>query len=400
MDQEPTVLTLNAGSSSLKFAVFAGATPPRKLFSGTVNGVGGHGGELSLGAPGERLSTRALEAADHAHALAASLDELARRGLANAFCAVGHRIVHGGPKFGQSVRISDEVLRELAPLGEIDPDHMPAELGLIRAVRTRWPELPQIACFDTAFHHALPRVARLLAIPRRYEAAGMRRYGFHGLSYTYLLEELGRVAAREARGKVVLAHLGAGSSLSAVRDGQPLDTTMGFTPTSGIMMATRSGDLDPGVLIRLGRSERMDIDALDDLVNRRSGLLGVSGSSSSLKDLLAREAKDARAAEAIALYCYQAKKAVGALAAVLGGADTIVFSGGIGERAASVRAWILQGLDYLGVALDDTRNAEHAPIISSDRSACVVRVIPTDEESVIAADTLRTLGTTERRARL
>ncbi len=272
-------------------------------------------------------------------------------------------------------------------------DHLPAAIALIEALCRRAPHLPQVACFDTAFHRTMPRVARLLAIPYRFQAAGVQRYGFHGLSCAFLIEELERVAGAEAaRGRVVLAHLGSGASVTAVLDRHSVDTTMGFTPTSGILMGSRSGDLDPGVLLHLLRSEAMSVDALGDLCNRQSGLLGVSGSSPDMRDLLAREQDDPRAADAVALFCHQARKAIGALATTLGGLETLIFSGGIGERAAPVRARIARGLEHLGVHLDPARNEAGASIVSTDASPCVVRVLPTDEESIIARETLHVLG--------
>jgi acetate kinase len=366
------VLTLNAGSSSLKLAVFTAAPPIRKLYSGAVG---------RIGLPGD--------APDHASALEAMLAHLEPRYPLARAAAVGHRVVHGGPRFDHARLVTPEVLAELRRLSPLDVDHLPAEIAIVEAMARRAPELPQVACFDTAFHRTMPRVARLIAVPRRYLAAGVERYGFHGLSCTFLMEELERVAGAEAaRGRVVLAHLGSGASLTAVLDGRSVDTTMGFTPNSGIPMGTRSGDLDPGVLLYLLRSEGLDGDALDDLLSRRSGLYGLSETSPDMRDLLAREAEDARAADAVALFCHEAKKAIGALAATLGGIDTLVFSGGIGERSAKVRARIACGLEHLGVHVDDARNEAGAPILSPDASPCTVRVLPTDEESIIARETL------------
>jgi acetate kinase len=390
---ERHVFTFNAGSSSLKLAVFTSAQPARKLLSGAVTRIGLPGATLKIAAGSTPEEVHALDVPDHARALEAMLAHIeARYGLERA-AAAGHRIVHGGPRYDRARIVTPDVLAELRRLGPLDADHLPAEIAIVEAMTRRAPALPQVACFDTAFHRSMPRVARLYAIPRRYEADGVQRYGFHGLSYTFLIEELGRVAGAEAaRGRVVLAHLGAGASLCAVVGGRSIDTTMGFTPTSGIPMGTRSGDLDPGVLLYLLRDERMSVDALDDLLNRRSGLLGVSGSSPDMGDLLAREADDPRAADAVALFCHQAKKAIGALAATLGGLDTIVFSGGIGERAAPVRARIARGLEHLGVHLDDARNEAGAPIVSTDASRCTVRVLRTDEESIIARETLHVLS--------
>ncbi len=283
-----------------------------------------------------------------------------------------------------------EMLAELEQLAALDPAHLPCEIALIRALAARLPHVPQVACFDTAFHRDLPRVAQILPIPRRFEAKGLRRYGFHGLSYTYLMQALVQLGDPAAtRGRVILAHLGAGASLAAVRDGKCIDTSMGFTPTAGLVMATRSGDLDPGVLIYLLRSEGLDAAALDDLVNRQSGLRGISETSGDVRDLLARRGTDVRADEALAVFCYQAKKWIGAFAGALGGLDTLVFSGGIGEHAAPLRAEICAGLDFLGIRLDAARNAAQDPVISAAGAACTVRVIPTDEESVIVREVRR-----------
>jgi acetate kinase len=250
-----------------------------------------------------------------------------------------------------------------------------------------------VACFDTAFHHDLPRVARLLAIPRRYEAQGVRRYGFHGLSYAFLMEELARLAGSEAaEGRVILAHLGNGASLAAVRDGEPVDTSMSFTPTAGVPMSTRSGDLDPGLVWYLARTEGLDAKGFNDMVNSQSGLLGVSETSSDMRDLLDRETQDVRAAEAVALFCYQVKKWIGAFAAALGGLDTLVFAGGIGENAPTVRARICDGLGFLGIELEEKRNAANEGVISAAASRAAVRVIRTDEERMIARTVCRVLG--------
>jgi acetate kinase len=393
---ERHLLTLNAGSSSLKIDVFSASTPARRLLSGAVARIGLPGATLTIAAGAAPGEEHAVDAPDHACALAAVLAHLEPRyGLGRA-SAAGHRIVHGGPRYERARLVTPDVLDTLRRLAPLDADHLPAEIAIVEAMSRRAPALPQVACFDTSFHRGMPRVARLLAIPHRYEAEGVRRYGFHGLSYTFLIEELGRVAGAEAaRGRVVLAHLGAGASLCAVVGGRSIDTTMGFTPTSGIPMGTRSGDLDPGVILHLLRSERMSVDALDDLLNRRSGLLGVSDASPDMRDLLAREADDPRAADAVALFCHQAKKAIGALAATMGGVDTIVFAGGIGERAAPVRARIAGGLEHLGVHLDAARNEAGAPILSADESRVAVRVLRTDEASIIARETLHVLDNQE-----
>ena len=370
------ILTLNAGSSSLKLALFDGAAPPERVFSYSVARVG-------------------KKVADHAQALDVALAQVDAHGGLEALSAVGHRVVHGGPRYAAPQLVTPGVIEELRRLAVLDPDHLPAEIAILEAMRSRAPSLPQVACFDTAFHRTMPRVARLLPIPRRYETEGLQRYGFHGLSYTYLAQELARVAGEPAaRGRVVLAHLGAGASLAALRDGRCVDTTMGFTPNSGVPMGTRSGDLDPGVVLYLLRAGGLDADALDDVLSRRSGLLGVSETSADMRDLLEHRSGDPRAADAVALFCHSVRKAIGALTATIGGLQTLVFSGGIGENAAPIREEIARGLEHLGIELDDSRNAANAAVISADASVCTVRVIRTDEESIIARETLATIGGT------
>ena len=314
--------------------------------------------------------------------------------------AVGHRVVHGGPKYSKPQRITAEMVEELHRLSPFDPEHLPEEILLTEAFHRRFPELPQVACFDTAFHHDLPRVARLLPIPRRYEAQGVRRYGFHGLSYEFLMGELARLAGtKAAQGRVILAHLGNGASLAAVRDGKSVDTSMGFTPTAGIPMSTRSGDLDPGLAWYLSRTEKMTAKQFNEMVNFQSGLLGVSETSSDMRDLLDRETQDARAAEAVALFCYQARKWIGAFAAALGGLDTLVFAGGIGENAPAVRARICDGLGFLGIELDEKRNGANEGVISAAAGRVAVRVIRTDEELTIARTVCRVLDLGSRKER-
>jgi acetate kinase len=289
--------------------------------------------------------------------------------------------------------VTQDLLDELDRLRPYDPDHLPREIELIEAFRQRHPKLPQVACFDTAFHQTMPRVARLLPLPRRFDSKGVQRYGFHGLSYAYLMEELARLGdPAAATGRVILAHLGNGASLAAVRDGKSIDTSMGFTPTAGLVMSTRSGDLDPGVAPYLARTEKLTTKQFYEMVNHESGLLGVSETSSDMRDLLAREKDDGRAAEAVALFCYQAKKWIGSFAAALGGLDTLVFSAGIGENCPSIRARICDELGFLGIALDEARNAGNAPVVSTAASRAAVRVIRTDEELMIARSVCRVLG--------
>jgi acetate kinase len=334
MDANGVILALNRGSSSLKFAVYRGDVDGSLTLLNT--------GELERLPP---LNPR--QPASHPAAAAEALARLARQVDLAQVAALGHRVVHGGPRYFKAALIDADLVRELKRLSPFDPDHLPSEIALIEACAEQLPRTAQVACFDTGFHHDMPRVATIVPIPRRYEALGVRRYGFHGLSYQYLLEELRRRAGDNvAGGRVILAHLGAGASLAAVLGGKSIDTSMGFTPTAGIPMATRSGDLDPGLLAFLAARGQMTIENFQDMVNHRSGLLGVSETSGDMRDLLAAEATDPRAADAVALFCYQAKKWIGSFAAALHGLDALVFSGGIGERSATIRVRICQGLGF------------------------------------------------------
>jgi len=312
--------------------------------------------------------------------------------------AIGHRVVHGGDRYYEPQRLTSDVMEALRRLSPYDPDHLPGEIELIEACCQRYPTFLQVACFDTAFHRDMPRVARLLPIPRRYDAAGVQRYGFHGLSYAYLMEELTSIAPHQAKGRIILAHLGNGASMAAVQGGKGIDTSMGFTPAAGLPMSTRSGDLDPGLVSYLSTTEGMTVQQFHTMVNQQSGLLGVSETSSDLRDLLASESQDPRAAEAVALFCYQAKKWIGSFAAALGGLDTLVFSGGIGENSVVIRSRICEGLEFLGIALDETGNESGAAIISREGTRVTVRVIQTDEESQIARSVLQVLGKEHRQS--
>ena len=334
-----------------------------------------------------------IQAPDHVSGLNYLLERLSETTAATGFAAVGHRVVHGGPHYRDPQRVDHAMLVELRRITSFVPEHLPSAISLLEVFASKFPNVPQIACFDTAFHSSMPRVARMLSIPRRFEATGVQRYGFHGLSYAYLMQELERVAgAKAAKGRVILAHLGNGASMAAVHDGRSVDTTMAFTPSAGLMMSTRTGDLDPGLIAFLARSEQMSTERFEQMVNRESGLLGVSETSSDMRDLLAREEDDIRAAEAVALFCYQAKKCIGAYAAALGGLDTLIFAGGIGENAPLVRARICEGLGFLGIELHDSRNAAQASMISADTSQVTVRVMRTDEEQMIARSVSRVLA--------
>jgi acetate kinase len=388
-----SLLTINGGSSSIKFALYQVGEPLQRRLYGKIDRIGLSGTNLTFNDPtGNQQGSHSIAASDHRSAANVLIDWLVDQDGFASVVALGHRVVHG-MKHIQPEIVTQALLDELHRIRPYDPDHLPREIELIEAFRRRHPKLPQVACFDTAFHHTMPRVARLLPIPRRFDARGVQRYGFHGLSYAYLMEELARVAgANVALGRVILAHLGNGASLAAVQGGKSIDTSMGFTPTSGLPMSTRSGDLDPGLAPYLARTEQITAKQFYEMINHESGLLGVSEISSDMRDLLAQEAADVRAAEAVALFCYQAKKWLGAFAAALGGLDTLVFSAGIGENCPSIRARICDGLGFLGIELNEARNAESAPLISTDAGRVAVRVIRTDEELMIARSVCRMLG--------
>ncbi len=361
-----TIVSVNSGSSSLKVAVFVGSahvlTEQARL-------------ELPV-RPGE------VEAA-----LDRSLTELRDLGVPSP-SAVGHRVVHGGPHHAGPILIDDGVLAELQHLVPFAPLHQPASIVGIERMRERCPGVLQVACFDTAFHRRMPEAAQRLPVPRDLWSAGFRRYGFHGLAYESVVDALGDELGERA----VLAHLGSGASMTAVLDGVSVDTTMGLTPTGGLVMSTRTGDLDPGVAIRLLREPGYDADRLERLLDGGSGLLALSGATGDMKALLERRSTDAAAALAVEVFCRQARKHVGALVTVLGGLDTLVFSGGIGERSAPIRAEICAGLDHLGVRLDAERNASDEPVISEPGTPCFVRVVQADEERVIARHAAALVG--------
>jgi acetate kinase len=383
---EKFLLILNAGSSTLKFAVFNSGPALTRTFSGVVDRIGSSNASFTLSNIESKQTERAeISATDHVAGLEHLLERLSKTSGAANFSAVGHRVVHGGPRHHKTERVDNAMLSDLRSISAFDPEHLPVEIALMEILAAEFPDMPQIACFDTAFHSAMPRVAKLLPIPRRYEAKAVRRYGFHGLSYGYLMTQ------PRTNGRVILAHLGNGASLAAVRDDQPIDTSMAFTPAAGLPMSTRSGDLDPGLVQFFAQTEQMTAEQFHSMVNSQSGLLGVSETSSDMRELLAREPNDQRAADAVALFCYQTKKWIGAFAAALGGLDALVFTGGIGENAPVIRARICDGLGFLGIELDQQRNAANAEQISGKGSRVAVRVIRTYEELIIAKSGCRFL---------
>ncbi|MDH4237457.1 MAG: acetate/propionate family kinase [Nitrospira sp.] len=390
-----SILVINGGSSTLKFALFRVGDSPTRELSGLIDRIGSpHGTFTWMEEDTGRGDRRTIAAPDHAACLEPIMECLKDRLAREPLRAIGHRVVHGGRDYREPQRVTPMVMKELQRLSPYDPEHLPAEIELIEECARRYLRLPQVACFDTSFHRGMPPVARLLPIPRRYEKLGLRRYGFHGLSYAFLMKELARVGRQgEANGRIILAHLGNGASMTAVKDGKSLDTTMSFTPTSGMPMSRRSGDIDPGLVSYLARTEGMSADQFHRMVNTESGLLGVSEISADMRDLLKEEQNDPRAADAVSLFCYQAKKWIGALAATLGGVDTLVFSAGIGENSPVVRARICEGLEFLGITIDMVRNEKNEAVISKAGGRATVRVIHTDEEREIAASVMTWLNT-------
>jgi len=387
MEMERVILCVNAGSSSLKFALYAiSPSDEKKVAEGAVEGIGQPTARLwirdSQDQPVENRQAQFSNAHETIGALFSALErpELLQPG------AVGHRIVHGGARYTAPQKITAELQRDLQALVRLAPLHLPGQIELIAAIQKWRPELPQVACFDTAFHCRIPEVARRFPLPRQFWEQGIRRYGFHGLSYEYIVSTL----KEDGKGKIIIAHLGNGASMAAVQDGIPVDTSMGLTPAGGFMMGTRPGDLDPGLVLYLLRTG-YDAQALEELINHRSGLLGVSGLSADMKTLLEKRSSDPDADQTVAMFCRGVRKFIGSFAAVLGGLDTLIFTGGIGERAAPVRQEICRDLEFLGVKLDAAQNEKHAPVISTRESRCVVRVVATNEDLMIARHTAQLL---------
>lgn len=384
---EKNILTLNGGSSSLKFAIYkVGESGEQALAAGAAEGIGTEQGRYWLRRGAGKIVDRQESFADHSAAARVMVAGLNEQGF-TAFSAAGHRVVHGGRDLRAPQRVDAALVSRLKALVLFAPLHLPRQIALMEALTRHYPRLPQVACFDTAFHAAMPEITRRFALPRNLWDEGVMRYGFHGLSYEYVVSALGRELGERA----IIAHLGNGASMVALKNGASVDTSMGLTPTGGFMMGTRSGDLDPGVLLYLLRSGRNTED-LAQLLDHESGLLGVSGLSSEMKTLIDASGNDPNAAQAVEMFCYQIRKFIGAYAAVLGGLDTLVFTGGIGEHAAEVRAKIVRGLEFLGIELDEPANARHASLISKQSSRCRVRVIKTDEDLMIARHTRRVIG--------
>jgi acetate kinase len=387
-------MTVNCGASSIKFEVFSADGTLQRIIKGAIERIGRPDCLLTVSGtnPSDNFTT-SLSIVEHSVAVNHLIEWIECRFVGGSLIAIGHRVVHAGHKYWLPQRVTPALIEDIRQIALIDPEHAPQEILLLDGFLRRFPHMVQVACFDTEFHHHMPRMARLLPLPRRYDDKGVRRYGFHGISYAYLLDNLGLVAgAPAAHGRIIMAHLGSGASMAAVMKGQCVDTTMGFTPAAGLMMGTRSGDIDPGLVQYFSQKEGMSPAQFDRMVNHESGLLGVSETSSDIRELLAREAHDVRAAEAVALFCYQAKKWIGAFAAVLGGLDSVIFSGGIGESAASIRARVCEGLGFLGIEISAGLNDHNAHVISTTASRVMVRVMHTDEALMIARATCRVLG--------
>jgi acetate kinase len=397
MVEHTNILTVNTGSSSLKVALFSvdpTTSQHQRIFELSMSDIGQPLATIKLhkASEDERTIERAIP--DHAAAITLLVEMVSSITSPTSITAVGYRVVHGGPDFSDPVRITDAVIGQLERLAPLDPHHTPASLHLIRELRRALPNVPHVACFDTAFSHDIPRVAQIVPIPNTYQDIGVRRYGFHGLSYSYLQSAFEERAGSDAvRGRVIYAHLGSGASLAATREGKPIDMTMGLTPASGVMMSTRAGDLDPSLPQFLSQQTDMDLAAYDHMVNYESGLLGVSGLTSDMHALIGARTTNPQAAEAIDVFCYDVKKAIGALAATIGGLDSLVFSGGIGEQAPLIRAQICEGLGYMGVALDSDANQQNSFLISSPWASVGVHVIPTDEAVTISRQVLATIAT-------
>lgn len=382
---KPCVLTINGGSSSIKFSVHELSFELPELFHGSIEGIGMRHAQLIFSVTNVSTEHKeSIHADDYEAATSVLMTFLDRQVEFGFIKAIGHRVVHG-MEHTEPESITPELVAELKEISAYDPEHLPGEIKLIELFGSRYPKITQVACFDTSFHAEMPDVAKWLAIPRKYHDKGIKRYGFHGLSFGYLMEEMERIAGKEAaQGRIILAHLGNGASLAAVNKGKCMDTSMGFTPTSGLPMSTRSGDLDPGVAWYFMRIEKFNAKQFSDLINHQSGLLGISETSSDMRELLKAQHDDTRASDAIEYFCYQTKKWIGSFIAVLGGIDTVVFSGGIGEHAPQVRSKICDSLAYLGFDIDESKNLNNESIISSAKSSVTVRVLNTNEEVMIA----------------
>jgi acetate kinase len=398
MNQKKKILALNTGSSSIKFALYETGEGEVLLCTGSLTRIGQKKGAFSAkDGQGSSLASESVSLPDHDAACAWLFSWVLKQGEAYRPDAIGHRMVHGGPRYSSPQVVSPELIASLEELVPYAPEHLPQALKAVSQAAKLFPGTLQVTCFDTSFHSSMPSVARFYPLPESIRSEGVQRYGFHGLSYEYLLGELERQGGRDvAQGRIIFAHLGHGASMAAVKEGRSIDTTMGFSPAGGLVMSTRTGDLDPGVILFLLQQEKMSAAEIKEMVNRQSGLLGISGISDDMQALLSME-QNLKAREAVDMFCYRAKMALGSYAAVMGGVDTLVFSGGIGEHAAEIRRRICEGLGFLGIAVESSRNVVSSPVISPDGSAVTVRVIATNEELMIVRHTLAILAGTVHR---
>jgi acetate kinase len=381
------ILSINSESSSLKCGLFRMSDKPASVYMARASGIGSdEDSRLTIeNNSGKTIVDKAAKFPDHSAALDVILSWLKETRPDMPIDVIGHRLVHGGSEYIRPQVITPDIEEHLHKLIPLAPDHLPRELDALDKLRRLFPETTQVACFDTTFHRNMPRVARIYPLPRNMFEHGIMRYGFHGLSYEYILQKLEDVAGNKiAEQKVIIAHLGSGASMVAVEDGQSIDTTMGFTPAGGLVMSTRTGDLDPGIFPHLLMHKKWPASAINEMINQKSGLLGVSGISASMKDLVAKEESEPEAREAIELFCYQATKFLGALIAVLGGLNTLVFTGGIGEKSAEIRQRICRTMAYAGIELNHDANSDNAEIISANNSRVTVRVMETNEEYMVA----------------
>lgn len=381
---EKRILTLNGGSSSIKFALYVLNGTLELKFTGQLKGIGSKKAVIKYG----ESENTAVKAADHDEAVKSLVDWLEEKADLKQVTAIGHRIVHG-MQHVLPEKITPKLIAYLKSISAYDPEHLPEEIKLMEFLVKRFPSIDQVACFDTAFHSEMPVIAKILPIPRRYYKKGIHKYGFHGLSYAYLMNELDRLG--EGNGKIIMAHLGSGASLAAVKDGKCIDTSMGFTPAGGIPMSSRSGDLDPGVAWYLMQSEKLTAKQFSHLINHESGLLGISDKTADMSELLSLKGKNSAAAEAVEVFCYQVRKWIGSFSAALGGLNTLVFAGGIGEASAGIRAMICAELGFLGIEIDPQKNMGNESTISAAHGKVTIKVIRTNEELMIAKTTCNIL---------
>lgn len=389
------IIALNTGSSSIKFAWYEIGESERLVFSGSLTKIGNRDGMFSVqNDQGSSLLCESVTAQNHDDACDYVFAWILSQNEGYKPDAVGHRIVHGGPLYSTPQIVTSELTASLETLSPYAPEHLPQAIKAVRQVARLFPGTLQVTCFDTSFHSTMPAVAKLYALPESIRKEGVQRYGFHGLSYEYILLELKRQLGSHAEKKrIILAHLGHGASMVAVKNGKSIETTMGFSPAGGLVMSTRSGDLDPGVILFLLQQNKMTPAAIKEMLNRQSGLIGVSGSTDDMRDLLNAEKVDTAAKQAIELFCYQARKYIGTLSVVLGGLDTLVFSGGIGEHSPEIRSRICAGIEFLGIRVDEEKNSTHSAIISPESGQVDIRIIKTNEELMIARHTMKILKT-------